>query len=130
MIATCDIGIVPIRKNSYSDLVHTNKMFEFIAMKRPVIISRTKAVEDFFGSDDCCLKYFESGDEKGLAQCIIELYHNPDKRKIMASSAFAKFESVHWEKSKEVYCNIYKKLLTNKKNTSLLSPVPDNIFKP
>ena len=83
MIGRADIGIVPIEKNTYSDLVHTNKMFEYIAMKRPVIISRTKAVEDFFGSDDSCLKYFDSGDEKDLARCIIELYKSPEKRKKM-----------------------------------------------
>ena len=48
MVAKSDIGIVPIEKNAYSDLIHTNKMFEFIAMKKPVIISRTKAVRRFF----------------------------------------------------------------------------------
>lgn len=111
MIAKSDIGIVPIEKNSYSDLVHTNKMFEFIAMKRPVIISRTKAVEDFFGSDDSCLKYFESGDEKDLAKCIIELYNSPEKRQKMVNNALEKFESVHWEITKKDYCQIFEQLL-------------------
>jgi glycosyltransferase involved in cell wall biosynthesis len=81
MIAKSDVGIVPVEKNPYSDLVHTNKMFEYIAMKKPVILSRIKAVEDFFGSDDSCLKYFESGDEKDLARCILELYNSPEKEK-------------------------------------------------
>jgi glycosyltransferase involved in cell wall biosynthesis len=113
MIAKTDLGIVPIEKNSYSDLVHTNKMFEFIAMKKPVIISRTKAVQDFFGSDDSCLKYFESGDEKDLASCIIELYNNADQRKRMVENAFEKFKLFHWEIAKEDYCQIYDKLLTH-----------------
>jgi len=114
MIGGADIGIVPIEKNAYSDLVHTNKMFEYIAMKRPVIISRTKAVEDFFGSDDSCLKYFDSGDEKDLARCIIELYKSPEKRKKMVNNALEKFESVRWEIAKKDYCDIYEKLLSNK----------------
>ena len=80
-------------------------------MKKPVIISRTKAVEDFFGSDDACLKYFNSGDVNELADSIIELYKNPEKREQMASNAFKKFESVSWEKTKEDYCNIYEELL-------------------
>ena len=111
MVAKTDIGVVPMERNAYSDLVHTNKMFEFIAMKKPVIISRTRAVEEFFGSDDACLKYFKSGDASELAKSIIELYRNPEKRKQMASNAFAKFESVSWEKAKEDYCNIYTELL-------------------
>ena len=112
MVAKSDIGIVPMRKNAYSDLVHTNKMFEFIAMKKPVIISRTKAVEEFFGSDDSCLKYFESGNEQELAKCIISLYNSPATRTRMANNAFAKFESVRWEIAKEDYCNIYEEILT------------------
>ena len=114
MIAKSDIGIVPIERNAYSDLIHTNKMFEFIAMKVPVVISKTKAVQDFFGFDDSCLKYFESGDEKDLARGISELYHNPEKRKIMVSNAYKKFEGVHWEASKNDYCKIYENLSLNR----------------
>jgi len=108
MIATANIGIVPVEKNPYSDLVHTNKMFELIAMRKPVIISRANAVEDFFGSDDSCLKYFESGDEKHLARCIVELYHHPEQREMMVRNAYTKFESVCWEKTKETYCNLFR----------------------
>jgi len=110
MVAKSDIGIVPMEKNAYSDLVHTNKMFEYIAMKKPVIISRTRAVEEFFGSDDACLKYFKSGDANELANSIIELYNIPEKREQMALNAFAKFESVSWEKTKEDYCQMYNDL--------------------
>ena len=106
-IRSSDVGIVPVEKNPYSDLVHTNKMFEYIAMRKPVIISRTRAVEDFFGSDDCCLKYFESGNEEDLARCILELYNNPGKREKMVTNAYEKFESVRWEKMQENYCKLF-----------------------
>lgn len=113
MVTKSDFGIVPMEKNAYSDLVHTNKMFEFIAMKKPVIISRTRAVEEFFGSDDTCLKYFKSGDVNELADSIIEIYKNPEKREQMTSNAFKKFKSVSWEKTKEEYCRIYEELLVD-----------------
>jgi glycosyltransferase involved in cell wall biosynthesis len=111
MIVNSDVGIVPVEQNLYSDLVHTNKMFELIAMKRPVIATRTRAVEDFFGSDDCCLKYFESGNEVDLAKRIIELYNDSEKRRKMANNAFRKYESVCWKESKNEYCRIYEKLI-------------------
>ncbi len=107
MVAKSDIGVVPVEKNPYSDLVHTNKMFELIAMKRPVIISRTRAVEEFFGPDNSCLRYFESGDEKGLADCILDLYQHPEIMEKMVKNAYAKFESVRWEKMQEVYCSLF-----------------------
>lgn len=108
MVARADLGIVPVEKNPYSDLVHTNKMFELIAMKKPVVISRTTAVENFFGTDDSCLKYFESGNEKELAKCVVELYRNPEKRKSMTENAFKKFESVRWDIQKEDYCKLFQ----------------------
>jgi glycosyltransferase involved in cell wall biosynthesis len=111
MIAGSDVGIVPVEKNAYSDLVHTNKMFEYIAMQKPVIISRTRAVEDFYGADDSCLKYFKSGDADDLARCIVELYHDPEQRKKMAANAFEKYEAVRWEITKNNYCRIFEKLL-------------------
>jgi glycosyltransferase involved in cell wall biosynthesis len=107
MIAKSDIGIVPVERNPYSDLVHTNKMFEYIAMKKPAVVTRTRAVEEFFGPNNSCLKYFESGDEKGLAKCIVELYKDPETRKKMVKNAYAKFESVRWERTQEVYCNLF-----------------------
>jgi glycosyltransferase involved in cell wall biosynthesis len=110
MIAGCDIGIVPVRKNAYSDLVHTNKMFELIAMQKPVIISRTRAVEDFYGADDSCLKYFTSGDAGDLARCIVELYDDPAQRQKMAANAFKKYEAVRWEITQNDYCSIFEKL--------------------
>jgi glycosyltransferase involved in cell wall biosynthesis len=110
MIADCDIGIVPVRKNAYSDLVHTNKMFEYIAMQKPVIISRTRAVEDFYGTDDSCLKYFASGDAGDLARCIVELYGDPAQREKMAGNAFKKYAAVRWEIAQNDYCSIFEKL--------------------
>jgi glycosyltransferase involved in cell wall biosynthesis len=75
--------------------------------RKRVIIPKTRAVEEFFGPNNSCLKYFESGDEKGLARCILELYNSPEKREKMVKNAYAKFESVHWEKMQEVYCNLF-----------------------
>jgi len=101
---------VPVERNAYSDLIHTNKMFEFIAMKRPVVCSRTRAVEDFFGTDDSCLAYFESGNPKDLARAILTLYKDPKKRETMVENAYKLFESVSWEIAKEHYCDIFEEL--------------------
>ena len=112
MVAAADIGIVPVEKNPYSDLVHTNKMFELIALHKPVIISRTNAVEDFFGSSDDCLKYFTSGNAEDLSRCILELYDDPEKRKEMTRNAFARYQSSAWRITQEQYCRLFEDRLT------------------
>lgn len=89
------VGIVPMRRNVYSDLVHTNKMFEFIAVGKPIIITRTKAVEEYFA--DSCLLFFESGDSYDLARAIREVYHDPLRRETLAANAWRAFQSYRWE---------------------------------
>jgi len=109
MIIKSDVGIVPLEKNAYSDLVHTNKMFEYIAMRKPTIITRTKAVEAYF--DDSCLMFFESGNEEDLAKCILELYKNPEKREDLVKNAWKRNQKIRWSENKKTYCNIFAQLL-------------------
>jgi glycosyltransferase involved in cell wall biosynthesis len=121
-IATADIGIVPVEKNAYSDLVHTNKMFELIAMHKPVVISRTKAVESFFGSGCDCLKYFKPGDAGELAKCILELHQDPDAVTSMTRNAFARYQAFSWKNTQHQYCRIVESGAPKKKSVQLSWP--------
>ncbi len=112
IIANSDVGLVPMRKSLYSDLVHTNKMFEYIMFNKPVIISRTKAVEDYF--DDASLVFFESENQENLARCIVELYKNSARRKSLAQNAHKIYEKYRWSKMKKKYLKVYEDL-TNRK---------------
>jgi glycosyltransferase involved in cell wall biosynthesis len=108
MVAQAHAGVVPVERNAYSDLVHTNKMFEYISMKKPVLITRTKAVEEFFNTPPAvCLQFFESGDVQDLARGIIDLYKNIEERSAMAENAYKVFYSVRWEKTSQDYCALF-----------------------
>src|SRR5207253_9972672 len=75
-IADADVGVVAIRRDAFRDLTHCNKMYDLVAMRKPVIISRTRAVEAYFA--DGCFRMFESENVADLAQAIRELYADPD----------------------------------------------------
>ena len=81
-------------------------MFELIAMHKPVVISRTKAVESFFGSGSDCLKYFNSGDPGELAKCIVELHQDPDAVTSMTRNAFARYQAFSWKNTQHQYCRV------------------------
>lgn len=104
MLAESDIGLVPMEKNAYSDLIHTNKMFEYIAMGKPVIISRTKAVEAYL--NDSCLMFFRPGDERDLAHAILELCDNPAKRESLIYNAQKRYEKISWDVMKKIYLEV------------------------
>lgn len=102
------LGINAMLRNQYSELIDTNKMYEYMALKIPVITSRLAAIEENF--DDNCLMYYEPGDYHDLARCILELYLNPKKREDIAENAYIRYQMIKWSKTKYKYLNAIKKL--------------------
>jgi len=47
-IADADAGVVAMRRDAFRDVTLAGKMFDFIAMRRPVLSSRTRSVEETF----------------------------------------------------------------------------------
>jgi glycosyltransferase involved in cell wall biosynthesis len=100
-IAEADVGIVAMRRNAFRDLTHCNKMFDFIAMRRPVVVSRTRAVEAYF--PESCFALFESGDERDLARAIRSLYDDPALRERLVARAAEVSEPYRWVRQRELY---------------------------
>lgn len=98
-----DAGIVPMKKNPYSDLIHTNKMYEFMLLEKPVIISKTNAVMRIFNENEVI--YFEPGDAHSLAESIQKLVHDPSLSSKLVVNALRKVESLSWEVEKKNYLN-------------------------
>ncbi|MBE0690141.1 MAG: glycosyltransferase family 4 protein [Anaerolineae bacterium] len=92
------VGAVTIVRNPEADLVHTHKMFEYMAMGKPVIVSRTTAVEYYF--DDTMLQLFDAGSPRALADAIIDLAEHPEKRLSLAKNALGGLEHFSLEKQR------------------------------
>ena len=103
-ISNADIGIVPYRKDRFTDLLFPTKAFEYIVMGKPIIVSRTAAVESIF--DDSAVMFFEPDNEQDLARCILELYHNPEKRSELVRTAKKQYEKISWEVMSKKYCGL------------------------
>ena len=108
-----DVGIIAMEKSPYSELVDTNKMYEYIAMRKPVILSRLSAVEENF--DDSCVMFFEPGNHEDLARCIAELYYSPEKRHDLAENAYRRYEKMRWSETKRIYLDVVEDLIGKKR---------------
>jgi glycosyltransferase involved in cell wall biosynthesis len=100
-IAHADVGVVAMRRNAFRDLTHCNKMFDFIAMRRPVVVSRTRAVEAYF--HESCFALFESGDERDLARASRSLYDDPAMSERLVAKAAEVSEPYRWVRQRELY---------------------------
>jgi glycosyltransferase involved in cell wall biosynthesis len=100
-IASADVGVVALRRNAFRDLTHCNKMFDFIAMRRPAVVSRTRAVEAYFPRS--CFAMFESGDERDLARAIRSVYTDPELGERLVADAAEAGEPYRWHRQRELY---------------------------
>ncbi|MCS6880715.1 MAG: glycosyltransferase family 4 protein [Oscillochloridaceae bacterium] len=93
-INRADIGVVTIEQRPEMRWVHTLKMFDYLAVGKPVVISRLRAVEDYF--DDTCLTYFDHNSPEALAEAVLMLYRNPELRQNRVRNASKVYETLRW----------------------------------
>jgi glycosyltransferase involved in cell wall biosynthesis len=108
-LADADAGVVAVRRDAFRDVTLCIKMFDLISMRRPVVISRTRAVEAYFGTD--CFQLFESGNEEDLARAIYELYADPDLRRRLVQRATAVNEPYRWVHQGRRYVEVAERLM-------------------
>jgi glycosyltransferase involved in cell wall biosynthesis len=104
-----DVGIVAQKSSPYSNLVHTGKMYDYMAFGKPVIASRLRSVRAYFDGDS--IRFFEPGNAQDLAAAILDLYQHPDKRQSLAHNAGLLYDRYKWENQRAVYQATYRSLL-------------------
>lgn len=108
-ILAADVGVVPMKKNPYSILVHTNKMYEYIALEKPVIASRLGAVASYFSDDS--LVYFEPDSDEDLSEKIYWVYAHPEELAGRVRRASEIYETYRWDREKKKYLGVYQGFL-------------------
>jgi glycosyltransferase involved in cell wall biosynthesis len=105
-ILLADACVVAVKRNAYSVLVHTNKMYEYIALHRPVIASRLDSVAAYFPDD--ALLYFRPGDDADLAAKLRHAVARPEESERRVRAATTIYERLRWEQEKEIYLGVYR----------------------
>lgn len=107
VLARADAGIVAQKASPYSHLVHTGKMYDFLAFGKPVLASRLKAVQAYF--DDASLAFFEPGDAADLARALSEVATSPARRRSLIDNSQALFARYQWEQQRAKYAEVYRR---------------------
>jgi len=76
-INACDLGIIPNQKNIFTEINTPTRIFEYLALGKPVIAPRTKAIQDYFADHE--LTFFELGNASDLARQIAYAYSHPEE---------------------------------------------------
>jgi glycosyltransferase involved in cell wall biosynthesis len=75
VIESCDLGIIPNHRNLFTKINTPTRIFEYLAMGKPVIAPRAAGIQDYFGDTE--LVFFELGNSEDLARKIEYVHSHP-----------------------------------------------------
>lgn len=107
-IACSDVCIAPM----LDDVGTPNKVLEYFAMGKATVSSEIPGLTALVDCD--CLLYFQAGNETELAERILELYRNPEKRASLGVLAQEFYNKYRWSVMKQTYLGVYKQLISGK----------------
>jgi glycosyltransferase involved in cell wall biosynthesis len=97
--------VVSYLLNPLTDVAVPNKVFEYIALDKPVIVCKLKALHSLFG--DKALLYYKAENHHDLARKIIWLYKNLDNISDMKDNAKNVYNHCKWNVMKERLNRMY-----------------------
>ena len=109
IIPECDVGIIPNRLTPFTKINFPTRIFEYLHMKKPVIVPRTQGINDYF--DGSSIFYFDAGDAENLANVIFNVYSDPTKTIDVVNNGYRIYQNYRWEHQSKNLIKIYKELL-------------------
>ena len=101
-----DIGVVPKKDGLFVGEALSTKLFQYVAMGIPAVVSRTVAEKRYFDEDE--VKFFTPDDPEDMARKIYEYYQNPQERAVFAQRALNRMDLDNYtiESSAKVYLGL------------------------
>jgi glycosyltransferase involved in cell wall biosynthesis len=97
-IRHCDLGVVPNRESAFTNLNFPTRIFEYLALGRPVIAPSTKGIRDYF--DDGELLMFSPGDVENLSQQILRVAQSPREVQQIVDRGREVYRGFVWQQEK------------------------------
>jgi glycosyltransferase involved in cell wall biosynthesis len=97
-----DVGVIPHPKNDHTDTTIPNKLFDYMACGRPVVVSNAAPMERIVRDERCGL-VFKAGSAESLAEVISRMAADPAALDRMGrSGAEAIRQRFNWERHARV----------------------------
>ncbi len=109
LIGAADLGIVPTKRDVFTDTIMATRIMEYAHMGVPAVVSRTIATTDYFTDD--MVAYFEPNAPDDLARQILQLYHDPARAHQLAANARRFTHAYNWSHDKTIYLAMIEHLI-------------------
>jgi glycosyltransferase involved in cell wall biosynthesis len=107
-ISAADIGLAPTRRSEFTDFSLSTKIFEYAAMRKPVVASRLPMVERTFGP--ATIATYAPGDPGDLASAIARLVDDGPAREARVEATASLVRELAWEHESVRYLDLVERL--------------------
>ena len=108
-ISLSDICLVPHHSNPHTDSTIPHKIFQYMLMKKPVVVSTCKPLARIINETQAGL-VFESGNSDDLARVCLELLDAGKRKQLGENGRRAAMEKYNWEKTGEALVEAYEQI--------------------
>jgi glycosyltransferase involved in cell wall biosynthesis len=110
LISVSNVCLVPHHVSIISDVGVPHKLFQYMAMGKPVLVTNAKALKRIVEETKCGI-VVPSGDHDRIAEAIIYLHDNEAyARKLGANGRRAVERKYNWQNESRKLCQIYEEL--------------------
>ena len=111
-ILKADLGIIPNKRTPFTEINMPTRIFEYLALQKPVIAPRTKGIGDYFQEHQ--ILYFEPGNIRDLTARIRWAYEHPAELHAVTREGRTIFKAFDWEAQKLALLSAAESLLSHK----------------
>jgi glycosyltransferase involved in cell wall biosynthesis len=101
LIQQADLGIVPYRRDIFTDGILPTKLMEYVALGVPVLAADTPIIRQYFS--ETMVQFFHPGDVNDLARNILWLYEHRDRLAALAQNADQFNQQFSWNRIADSY---------------------------
>jgi glycosyltransferase involved in cell wall biosynthesis len=112
-IEQCDVGVIPNHRNAFTEINTPTRIFEYLALGKPVVTPRTAGILDYFDRDS--LFFFEPGDSKDLAQQIVYVSAHPTQAMEITKRGQQVYLAHTWSQERQTLVSLVSRLLKGDK---------------
>lgn len=108
LIESAHLGVVPYRRDIFTDGILPTKMMEYVALGVPVLAAKTAAISAYF--DDSMVQFFTPEDVEDLARKIKLLYEDRERMASLAKNAERFIQQYSWANIAASYVKVIASL--------------------